>query len=222
MDMLNEFILVRGHRSKAKEIKEGCIMDVVSLIIDPSREFATDILLPCVCPVVREYAIELNDASWKTDNARTAALLPLAERIAKSRSTSEVEMKRFRLMFNGLAREDLSELLELAGLPGYAGELRSLPKDAGFDKFSSITIGLWKMLLASGIPWVKGVVRFKLTSALRSMHNAVDQTRPGNFRTLSMAAEWCSYGSVKVHEAGIEGVLERCAKRLEAALDITE
>lgn len=109
---MDNFVLISGHHADAPATGMGCVMDAVSLIANPRRSRATDQLLDCVCPVVRRYVIPLNDATWPTDETRTLALLPLAERIANSRVSHRAEVARAWRLAVGAATDILPRLIE--------------------------------------------------------------------------------------------------------------
>jgi hypothetical protein len=79
----------------------------------------------CACPIVA--AMVRSWGYWVDDETRQQ-LVPLLRRIALSRSTPEVEVKRAYLFLDGLIREVLPNILAEGKEEEWAAKFRALPK----------------------------------------------------------------------------------------------
>jgi chemosensory pili system protein ChpA (sensor histidine kinase/response regulator) len=117
--------------------KTACIMSAVAWIAGEPWGDAP----ACACPVLRRLSIRLNDTDWwESDEERTAALMPLAEKLVGTKAAPAVETERARVaahrmvtMFAPMALDSAAGAL-VAKLPehaeklrGHAATLRSFP-----------------------------------------------------------------------------------------------
>jgi hypothetical protein len=104
-----------------------CLMEAVAFIAGEKHSDRPE----CACPVLSAFGRNLNDRMGRGaegDALRAKYLAPLAEKIAGTRSTPEVEQKRAYLIADRAVRLFTSSALESAGLGGDAERLLCLPE----------------------------------------------------------------------------------------------
>ena len=110
------------------ESHQACIMSAAvakhRLMHGEDLGKATD-ELECVCPVVRSFAIALNDLSWwDSDEERTQALMPFVDKILNTRNP-ELVVKRAYLCADRAMRVFAPMALEATGFKAEADKLRA-------------------------------------------------------------------------------------------------
>ena len=109
----------------------ACVVSYAALLAGQAFNDAP----PCVCPVIRNLSIRLNDSTWwASDEERTRKLTPLAARIIGSASTPEVVQKRIRLCVLTAARVFAASAMDSVNLPKHAAKLRTIADDATFEE----------------------------------------------------------------------------------------
>ena len=106
---LENVVLVQGHHENLLRTNRGCVNDVIS-VLSGCPEVRDD--PPCVCPILNQFSIIVNDLSLPEDSTRlrTDKLVPLIPLLMES-VNPELETARFELV--------LSKGLELQGNYGY-------------------------------------------------------------------------------------------------------
>ena len=95
---------------------------------------ATD-RLECVCPIIRYFAIRINDSyCWESDKQRTEMLLPFVDRLLNTRNTALTVNRRY-FGLDQAARVFAANSLEAIGLTDHSEALRAL--DPIVDKASN-------------------------------------------------------------------------------------
>jgi len=127
----------------------ACIMSAVSML----RGLKFSDSPPCVCPVIRNFAIKVNDKSWwKSDDERTKVLLPVMKYLLDTKSTKIVEKKRIRLLVLFAAREFAPAWLELTKKPElivHAKKLRAIKDNSNFQLIRELCLEAKKAAAAA-------------------------------------------------------------------------
>lgn len=103
--------------------EEGlCLLEATALVAgEPHSDKPS-----CVDPLLAAFARRLNDSSWRSNEARSAALLPFVPLLVGT--SGKVDQEKLRWFFSDQAvRNFLPAVLEVEGLQDKAKTLRDLP-----------------------------------------------------------------------------------------------
>ena len=125
---INELTFVSGIGDYSEN--KACIMSaaVAKWRMDHGEDLgnATD-ELSCVCPVIRAFAIRVNDAKWWKDDAeRTVVLRPFVDKIIGTADKDKLQARAF-LVADAAVRSFAPMALDAIGHTEDAQKLRTLP-----------------------------------------------------------------------------------------------
>ena len=140
-DFIHELTLIGGvgdYDEKRACIMSACVAKWRLEHGEPLGDATDD--LECVCPVVRRFAIRVNDAKWWKDDAeRTEVLMPFVDKILNTKDATKT-MKRGYMCADSLVREITPRAFDVAGWAEEAAKLRALSPIVDAETASAATI----------------------------------------------------------------------------------